>query len=158
MSDAKFPEVATGYPFPELERRVLERWRDERVFERSLEKTAGGAGFVFYDGPPTANNKPHVGHVVTRVVKDLFPRFRTMRGQHVARKAGWDTHGLAVEIEVEKSLGFSGKEQIEEHGIDAFNQACLDSVSIYERQWRLMSERVGYWIDLERAYVTSTLR
>ena len=154
MSRAKFPEVATGYPFPQLEQRVLERWRDERIFERSLEQTEAGASFVFYDGPPTANNKPHVGHVITRTIKDLFPRFRTMRGQHVARKAGWDTHGLAVEIEVEKNLGFSGKEQIEEHGIDAFNQACLDSVAVYERQWRLMSERVGYWIDLDRAYVT----
>ncbi len=154
MSSKKFPQVATGYPFPELEQRVLARWRDKRIFERSLEKTAGGTPFVFYDGPPTANNKPHVGHVITRVIKDLFPRFRTMRGQHVARKAGWDTHGLAVEIEVEKTLGFSGKEQIEQHGIGAFNQACLDSVSVYERQWRLMSERVGYWIDLERAYVT----
>ena len=154
MSSPEFPEVAGGYPFPELERRQLDRWRAERIFERSLEETATGAPFVFYDGPPTANNKPHVGHVVTRVVKDLFPRFRTMRGQHVARKAGWDTHGLAVEIEVEKSLGFSGKEQIEEHGMAAFNQACLDSVSVYERQWRRMSERVAYWIDLDRAYLT----
>ncbi len=154
MSRANFPAVATGYPFPELERRVLDRWRDERIFERSLEGTADGPAFVFYDGPPTANNKPHVGHVVTRVVKDLFPRFRTMRGQHVARKAGWDTHGLAVEIEVEKTLGFSGKEQIEEYGIAEFNRACLDSVAVYERQWRQMSERVGYWVDLDRAYVT----
>jgi isoleucyl-tRNA synthetase len=154
MSSAKFPDVAAGYPFPELERQILERWREGRVFERSLERTAAAAPYVFYEGPPTANNRPHVGHVVTRVVKDLFPRFRTMRGRHVARKAGWDTHGLAVEIEVEKTLGFSGKEQIEEYGIAAFNQACLDSVSVYERQWRLMSERVGYWIDLERAYVT----
>ena len=158
MSSAKFPQVAAGYPFPDLEQRVLERWRRERVFERSLEETNDGEGFVFYDGPPTANNKPHVGHVITRVIKDLFPRFRTMRGQHVARKAGWDTHGLAVEIEVEKSLGFSGKQQIEEHGISAFNQACLDSVAVYERQWRLMSERVGYWIDLDGAYVTYSNR
>ena len=154
MSRAKFPDVASGYPFPALEQKVLERWNAEKVFERSLERTADGAPFVFYDGPPTANNKPHVGHVVTRVVKDLFPRFRTMRGQHVARKAGWDTHGLAVEIEVEKTLGFSGKEQIEEHGIAEFNRACLESVGVYERQWRLMSERVGYWIDLDGAYVT----
>jgi isoleucyl-tRNA synthetase len=154
MSSEKFPDVAAGYPFPELERRVLDRWQDERVFERSLEQTSAGGSFVFYDGPPTANNRPHVGHVVTRVVKDLFPRFRTMRGQHVARKAGWDTHGLAVEIEVEKSLGFAGKEQIEEHGIARFNQACFESVGVYERQWRAMSERVGYWIDLDEAYVT----
>ena len=103
---------------------------------------------------PTANNVPHVGHVVTRVVKDLFPRYRTMRGYRVPRKAGWDTHGLAVEIEVEKRLGFSGKQQIEAYGIAAFNQACLESVHTYERQWRAMTERIGYWVDLDNAYYT----
>ncbi len=158
MSSPKFPDVAPGYPFPELERRILERWQRERVFERSLEATAEAEPFVFYEGPPTANNKPHVGHVVTRVVKDLFPRYRTMRGHHVARKAGWDTHGLPVEIEVEKTLGFSGKQQIEAYGIARFNQACLESVATYERQWRAMSERVGYWVDLDHAYVTYSNR
>ncbi len=149
-----FPKVPTGYPFPELERKVLADWREGEVFAKSLEKTAKGAPFVFYEGPPTANNAPHVGHVVTRVVKDLFPRFRTMQGHHVARKAGWDTHGLAVEIEVEKSLGFSGKQQIEEYGIARFNEKCLESVHTYERQWRAMTERVGYWTDLDDAYWT----
>lgn len=154
MSQKPFPDVPTGYPFPTLEQETLKRWREERIFERTLEQTAAGEPFVFFEGPPTANNVPHVGHVVTRVVKDLFPRFRTMQGRHVARKAGWDTHGLAVEIEVEKRLGFTGKKQIEEYGIEAFNRACLDSVSTYERQWRAMSERVGYWIDLDHPYLT----
>ena len=121
---------------------------------RASPKPSPAGEFVFFEGPPTANNVPHVGHVVTRVVKDLFPRYRTMRGYHVARKAGWDTHGLAVEIEVEKRLGFSGKQQIEAYGIAEFNQACLDSVHTYERQWRAMTERIGYWLDLDHAYFT----
>jgi|CXWL01.1.fsa_nt_gi isoleucyl-tRNA synthetase len=156
MSERRFPDVPGGYPFPALELATLDFWRRERIFERSLEATNDGPPYVFYDGPPTANNVPHVGHVVTRVVKDLFPRYRTMRGDHVARKAGWDTHGLPVEIEVEKALGFSGKEQIERFGIIPFNQACLDSVHTYERQWRAMTERVGYWVDLDHAYFTYT--
>ncbi len=154
MFPKPFPELPPGYPFPALEQEMLARWRQERIFERTLEQTRDGEPFVFFEGPPTANNVPHVGHVVTRVVKDLFPRFRTMQGRYVARKAGWDTHGLAVEIEVEKRLGFTGKKQIEEYGIEAFNRACLESVHTYERQWRAMSERVGYWLDLDRAYWT----
>ncbi len=156
MSDRRFPEVPGGYPFPRLEQEVLERWRSRGIFEKTLEKPSPQGEFVFFEGPPTANNVPHVGHVVTRVVKDLFPRFRTMRGYHVARKAGWDTHGLAVEIEVEKRLGFSGKQQIEAYGIAEFNRACLESVHTYERQWRAMTERIGYWLDLDHAYLTYT--
>ena len=151
MSD-RFPDVPGGYPFPALEREVLERWSREQTFEQTLAKD--GEEFVFYEGPPTANNVPHVGHVVTRVIKDLFPRYKTMRGYRVARKAGWDTHGLAVEIEVEKRLGFSGKQQIEAYGIAAFNRACLESVHTYERQWRAMTERIGYWTDLDHPYLT----
>ncbi|HXU45561.1 MAG TPA: class I tRNA ligase family protein, partial [Thermoanaerobaculia bacterium] len=154
MTDTRFPDLPGGYPFPALELEVLEQWREGRIFERSLERPAPRGDFVFYDGPPTANNVPHVGHVVTRVVKDLIPRFRTMRGYRVPRKAGWDTHGLPVEIEVEKRLGFSGKQQIEAYGIAAFNRACLESVGTYEKQWRAMTERVGYWLDLDRAYFT----
>ncbi|HEX6198984.1 MAG TPA: isoleucine--tRNA ligase, partial [Thermoanaerobaculia bacterium] len=154
MSDRRFPDVPTGYPFPELELRVLERWAERGIFRKSLEKPAPRGEFVFYEGPPTANNVPHVGHVLTRVVKDLFPRFRTMRGYHVARKAGWDTHGLPVEIEVEKRLGFSGKQEIEAYGIAEFNRACLESVRTYEREWRAMSERVAYWTDLDHPYFT----
>ena len=161
MTARRFPPVAQGYPFPAEERETLERWKNEKLFERTLEATAQGEPFVFFEGPPTANNTPHVGHVVTRVAKDIFPRFETMRGRHVARKAGWDTHGLAVEIEVEKRLGLSGKRDIEQlvagdrnASIAKFNQACLDSVSTYEKQWRAMTERVGYWIDLDDAYYT----
>ena len=154
MTEREFPPVPGGYPFPRLELEVLERWRRDSTFRRSVAQSAGRPEWVFYEGPPTANNVPHVGHVVTRVVKDLFPRYRTMRGFHVERKAGWDTHGLAVEIEVEKQLGFSGKQQIEAYGIAEFNKACLDSVHSYERQWRAMTERVGYWTDLDHAYYT----
>jgi isoleucyl-tRNA synthetase len=154
----RFPKVPSGYPFPELERRVLEEWKRREVFRRSLEQPAPRGDFVMYEGPPTANNTPHVGHVVTRAVKDLFPRFRTMQGFHVPRKAGWDTHGLPVEIEVEKRLGFTGKQQIEAYGIAEFNRACLESVHTYEKQWRAMTERVGHWIDLDDAYYTFSNR
>ncbi len=153
--DPAFPPVPGGYPFPDLERGILEFWQRERVFEASL--AAGDTDqrqFSFYEGPPTANNVPHVGHVVTRVIKDLYPRFRTMTGRRVPRKGGWDTHGLPVEIEVEKQLGFSGKQQIEDHGIEKFNRACLESVNVYERQWRSMTDRVGYWLDMDGAYLT----
>jgi len=154
VSGNRFPDVPGGYPFPALELEVLALWRREGIFAQSLKRPAPQGEFVFYEGPPTANNVPHVGHVVTRVVKDLFPRYRTMRGYHVPRKAGWDTHGLAVEIEVEKRLGFSGKRQIEAYGIAEFNRACLESVHTYEAQWRAMTERIGYWIDLDHAYRT----
>jgi len=158
MSDdrgQRFPEVPGGYPFPRLEREVLAEWSAGRIFEETQTRPAPRGDFVFFEGPPTANNVPHVGHVVTRVVKDLFPRYRTQRGYRVLRKAGWDTHGLAVEIEVEKRLGFSGgKRQIEAYGIAEFNRACLESVHAYERQWRAMTERIGYWIDLDHAYHT----
>ncbi len=154
MADRSFPKARAGYPFPELEAEVLEFWQHEKIFQRSVERNAGGPSYVFYEGPPTANNVPHVGHVVTRVVKDLFPRYRTMQGDQVLRKAGWDTHGLPVEIEVEKALGFSGKEQIEAFGIAEFNARCFDSVQTYERQWRAMSERVGYWTDFDNPYLT----
>jgi len=154
MSDSRFPDVPGGYPFPQLELDVLAEWKARDIFAQSLTKPAPRGDFVFFEGPPTANNVPHVGHVVTRVVKDLFPRYRTMRGHRVARKAGWDTHGLPVEIEVEKRLGFSGKQQIEAYGIEKFNQACLESVHTYERQWRAMTERIGYWLDLDHPYLT----
>src|SRR4051812_17431053 len=156
MSDKRFPDVPGGYPFPALEQQVLQEWKDQDVFEATLKRPSPEGSFVFYEGPPTANNVPHVGHVVTRVIKDLFPRYKTMRGFRVPRKAGWDTHGLAVEIEVEKRLGFAGKQQIEEYGIAAFNRACLESVHTYEAQWRAMTERIGYWLDLDHAYQTYT--
>ncbi len=154
MSRTPFPKVESGYPFAELELQQLQRWRDHDVFRLSLERTKNGPEFVFYDGPPTANNVPHVGHVVTRVAKDVIPRYRTMRGDHVTRKAGWDTHGLPVEIEIEKKLGITEKSQIEELGIAEFNKICLESVHKYEQEWRQMVERVGHWIDLEDPYFT----
>jgi isoleucyl-tRNA synthetase len=161
MTESRFPDVPGGYPFPKLELETLAAWKRERVFERTLEERRGADPFVFFEGPPTANNVPHVGHVLTRVVKDLFPRFQTMRGRYVARKAGWDTHGLAVEIEVEKALGLSGKKDIENlvpgdrrASIEAFNRKCFDSVMTYEEKWRAMSERVGYWIDMDDPYFT----
>jgi isoleucyl-tRNA synthetase len=155
MTDQRFPDVPAGYPFPQLEREVLAEWRAGGIFELTQTRPAPLGDFVFFEGPPTANNVPHVGHVVTRVVKDLFPRYRTQRGYRVLRKAGWDTHGLAVEIEVEKRLAFSGgKRQIEAYGIAEFNRACLESVHTYEKQWRAMTERIGYWLDLDHAYYT----
>lgn len=154
----RFPPVPTGYPFPRLEQEVLAEWAEAETFTKTLERPSPRGEWVFYEGPPTANNVPHVGHVVTRAVKDLYPRYRTMRGYRVPRKAGWDTHGLPVEIEVEKRLGFSGKQQIEEFGIAAFNRECLDSVRTYERQWRAMTERVGYWTDLDDPYFTFSNR
>ncbi|MDH3745402.1 MAG: isoleucine--tRNA ligase [Acidobacteriota bacterium] len=156
MSDRPFPTLPGGYPFPDLELEILRFWDENRIFAASLAQTEGGPDFLFYEGPPTANNKPHIGHVVTRAVKDLFPRFKTMQGFHVMRKAGWDTHGLPVEIEVEKALGFSGKKDIESYGVEKFNRACLESVDKYERQWREMTERIGFWMDLEQAYFTYT--
>ncbi len=165
MSDKPFPDLPSGYPFPQLEKAVLAFWKQERIFEQTLAARKGQPLFRFFEGPPTANNVPHVGHVLTRVVKDLFPRFQTMRGRFVPRRAGWDTHGLPVEIEVEKRLGLAGKRDIEalvsgdrRASIAAFNAACLESVSTYERDWRRMSERVGYWIDLDDPYVTYSNR
>lgn len=154
MNDRRFPDVPSGYPFPRLEEKILRRWDEAEIFRKSMEKPAPAGEFVLYEGPPTANNVPHVGHVPSRAIKDLFPRYRTMRGYHVDRKAGWDTHGLPVEIEVEKQLGFSGKEEIERYGIAEFNRACLESVRTYEREWRAMTERLGYWTDLDHAYFT----
>jgi isoleucyl-tRNA synthetase len=137
-----------------LERELLARWRDERLFERSLKAREGGEPFVFFEGPPTANGRPGIHHVFARTVKDLFCRHRAMRGHYVARKAGWDTHGLPVEIEVEKRLGISGKQQIEELGVAEFNRLCRESVWQYRGDWEKLSERIGYWLDYDRPYVT----
>ena len=137
-----------------LEEAVLERWREERTFARSLEQTEGSAEFVFYEGPPTANGRPGIHHVISRTIKDLVCRYQTMLGRHVTRIAGWDTHGLPVEIEAEKRLGISGKRQIEAIGVAAFNDACRESVFTYKEDWERLSERIGYWLDYSRPYVT----
>ncbi len=149
-----YKKVDTSLNFVEREKEIIDFWKKNHVFEKSVEKNVGGEEFSFFDGPPTANGKPHIGHVLTRSVKDAIPRYRTMKGYHVLRKAGWDTHGLPVELEVEKSLGLDGKKQIETYGIEPFNKKCKESVWKYQSEWEKMSDRVGYWVDMEHPYVT----
>ncbi|HEX4778130.1 MAG TPA: class I tRNA ligase family protein, partial [Acidimicrobiia bacterium] len=139
-----------------LEHGVLAQWRDDDVFARSLEQRSGAPEWVFYEGPPTANGRPGIHHVWARLFKDLFPRFHTMRGRYVARKGGWDCHGLPVEVEVEKELGFSGKPQIEEYGIEAFNRRCRESVHRYVEDFEALTSRIGMWLDTKDAYWTLT--
>ena len=151
--------MSERYPDPPpsllaLEEEMLERWRDEDLFSRQVEWSAGGDPFVFYEGPPTANGRPGLHHVIARTIKDLYCRHRTLMGRSVTRIAGWDTHGLPVEIEAEKKLGISGKPEIEAYGIAAFNDACRDSVFTYKEEWERLSERIAYWLDYSRAYVT----
>lgn len=149
-----YRKVDTSLNFVEREKEMIEFWKENRIFEKSIEKTKGGEEFSFFDGPPTANGKPHIGHILTRAMKDIVPRYQTMKGKHVLRKAGWDTHGLPVELEVEKSLGLDGKKQIETYGIEPFNQQCKQSVWKYTSEWKRMSDRVGYWVDMDNPYVT----
>jgi isoleucyl-tRNA synthetase len=148
--------VDTGQSFPALEERILGWWKEHSIFEKSLELRTGAPEWVFYEGPPTANGKPGVHHVLTRVFKDIYPRFKTMRGYHVGRRAGWDCHGLPVELEIEKRLGFDHKEQIEAYGVAAFNKLCRESVTAYVDDWNHMTERIGMWLDLDDAYMTMT--
>ncbi|WP_067922757.1 isoleucine--tRNA ligase [Alicyclobacillus shizuokensis] len=151
-----YRKVDAKEPAKAREQRVLSFWREHDVFRESERMREGSPEFVFYEGPPTANGRPHPGHVLTRVMKDVYPRYRTMKGFHVTRKAGWDTHGLPVEIEVEKKFGISGKKQIQEFGIERFVQECKNSVFTYEQTWRELSERLGYWVDLDNPYMTLT--
>ena len=137
-----------------MEDRVLARWRDGDVFRQSVEMRKGADPYVFYEGPPTANGRPGSHHVLSRVFKDIFPRFHTMRGRYVERKAGWDCHGLPVELEVEKQLGISGKPEIEAYGIAEFNARCRQSVSQYLDEWERLTERIGFWVDTADAYRT----
>ncbi|HET7417144.1 MAG TPA: isoleucine--tRNA ligase [Solirubrobacterales bacterium] len=149
-----FEPVDPKQSFPELEERMLARWREEGVFERSLEQRAGAPVWSFYEGPPTANGRPGSHHVLARVFKDVYPRYKTMCGYRVPRKAGWDCHGLPVELEVEKQLGISSKQEIEEFGIAEFNQRCRESVFEYVEEWNKLTERIAFWIDLDDPYVT----
>ena len=149
-----YDKVSTDLNFVEREKKVLDFWKENQVFETSREERKNGKTFTFYDGPPTANGKPHIGHVLTRVIKDIIPRYRTMKGYNVLRKAGWDTHGLPVELEVEKKLGLDGKEQIEEYGLAPFIQECKESVWKYKGMWEDFSNTVGYWVDMDDPYVT----
>lgn len=149
-----YDKVLTNLDFVEREKEILSFWKDNKIFEKSIESRKNGEVFTFFDGPPTANGKPHIGHILTRVVKDIIPRYKTMKGYKVLRKAGWDTHGLPVELEIEKKLGISGKPQIEEYGVEPFIKQCKDSVFTYESLWRTMSDRVGFWADMDNPYVT----
>ena len=149
-----FRPVDPRQSFPELEERVLERWRERDVFGRSLANREGAETWSFYEGPPTANGKPHAAHVLSRVFKDIYPRYKTMCGYRVPRKAGWDCHGLPVELEVEKELGISSKAEIEAYGIAEFNRRCRESVFAYVEEWNRLTERIGFWLDLENPYVT----
>ncbi len=149
-----YEKVSADLRFVEREKRIEEFWKTNRIFEKSMKMREGCPDFTFYDGPPTANGKPHIGHVLTRVIKDMIPRYKTMKGHHVLRKAGWDTHGLPVELEVEKLLGLDGKEQIEEYGLAPFIDRCKESVWKYKGMWEDFSSTVGFWADMDDPYVT----
>ncbi|MBE6808962.1 MAG: isoleucine--tRNA ligase [Ruminococcaceae bacterium] len=149
-----YNSISPNLNFVEEEKKIEKFWEDEKIFEKSIESRAKGEPYVFYDGPPTANGKPHIGHVLTRVIKDMIPRYRTMKGCMVPRKAGWDTHGLPVELEVEKLLGLDGKEQIEEYGLEPFIAHCKESVWKYKGMWEDFSKTVGFWADMDDPYVT----
>ncbi len=149
-----YNKVPTNVNFVEREREVLAFWREHDIFRKSIEGRKEGENYTFYDGPPTANGKPHIGHVLTRVIKDMIPRYRAMKGAHILRKAGWDTHGLPVELEVEKKLGLDGKEQIEQYGIAPFIDECKESVWKYKGMWEEFSGIVGFWADMDDPYVT----
>jgi isoleucyl-tRNA synthetase len=149
-----FEPIKQGESFPQIEERILRRWKELGVFEKSLEQREGSERFVFFEGPPTANGRPGSHHVLSRVFKDIFPRYKTMQGFKVDRKAGWDCHGLPVELEIEKELGLSNKHEIENYGIAAFNEKCRDSVLRYVEDWNALTERIGFWIDLDDPYKT----
>ena len=149
-----YRRVESKQRFPELEERVLQRWRETDLFRRTVENRTGAEVWSFFEGPPTANGRPGSHHVLSRVFKDVYPRYRTMRGFSVPRKAGWDCHGLPVELEIEKELGISSKQEIEAFGIAEFNIRCRESVFAYVEDWNRLTERIGFWIDLDDPYVT----
>ncbi len=152
--DRQFKAVRPAVNYPEMEEQILQLWRERNVFQRSMAERLGGPEYVFHEGPPTANGRPGIHHVLARAFKDIFPRYKTMQGYYVQRRGGWDTHGLPVEIEVEKRLGLTGKQQIEEFGIAEFNQLCRQSTMDYIEEWERVTERMAYWVDLKSAYVT----
>ena len=149
-----YEKVSPELNFKQRERDVLDFWQKNDIFQKSMTQRAGGPTYTFYDGPPTANGKPHIGHVLTRAIKDMIPRYRAMKGYMVPRKAGWDTHGLPVELEVEKSLGLDGKDQIEAYGLEPFIKKCRESVWTYKGMWEDFSGTVGFWADMDNPYVT----
>ena len=149
-----YNKVETNMNFVDREKQTEKIWEDHDIFKKSMEQRKQGETYTFYDGPPTANGKPHIGHVLTRVIKDMIPRYQTMKGKYVPRKAGWDTHGLPVELEVEKMLGLHGKEQIEEYGVEPFIKKCKESVWKYRGMWEDCSGTVGLWADMDSPCVT----
>ena len=149
-----YKKVSTDLNFVDREKEIEKYWGDNDIFQKSMDSRKEGETYTFYDGPPTANGKPHIGHVLTRVIKDMIPRYQTMKGQFVPRKAGWDTHGLPVELEVEKKLGLDGKDQIEEYGMEPFIKECKESVWQYKEMWEDFSGTVGFWADMDNPYVT----
>jgi len=149
-----YSKVDTNMNFVEREHKVIDFWKEKKIFQKSMDSRKDGETYTFYDGPPTANGKPHIGHVLTRVIKDMIPRYQTMKGRFVPRKAGWDTHGLPVELEVEKFLGLNGKDQIEEYGMEPFIRQCKESVWKYKGMWEDFSQTVGFWADMDDPYVT----
>ena len=149
-----YNKVDTNLNFVDREAEVLKFWKENDIANKCISNREGCDTFTFYDGPPTANGKPHIGHVLTRVIKDMLPRYQSMKGKKVLRKAGWDTHGLPVELEVEKLLGLDGKEQIEKYGIEPFIKKCRESVWKYKGMWEEFSDVVGFWADMEHPYIT----
>ena len=149
-----FDAVPSSVNLPKQEEKIIRFWKERQIYEKTLAARRGAPPFVFYEGPPTANGLPHPGHCLTRAIKDLFPRYKTMRGYFCERKGGWDTHGLPVEVEVCKELGIHSKEEIEHFGVEPFIHKCIESVFRYVRQWEELTERIGFWIHLDEAYVT----
>ena len=149
-----FKHVASRVSFPQMEEKILDWWQEKDIFRRSVEARQGGPRFVLYDGPPTLNGHPAIHHVLTSAFKDVIPRYKVMKGYYAPRIGGWDTHGLPVELEVERQLGFSSKTQIEEYGVNRFNELCRESVNSYKGEFEQLIGRSGYWIDLEHPYIT----
>ena len=156
MAREVYEKVSTNLNFVNREKETRAFWEANSIFEKSIKMREGSENYTFFDGPPTANGKPHIGHVLTRVIKDMVPRYFTMKGRRVLRKAGWDTHGLPVELEVEKKLGIDGKDQIEAYGLEPFIAHCKESVWNYKEMWEDFSGTVGFWADMENPYVTYT--
>ena len=154
VSQQTFDDVSPQVDLAQIDRDAQSLWDERRIFEKTTEGREDREPFVFYEGPPTANGMPHPGHVLTRVMKDVFLRYQTMRGRYVPRRAGWDTHGLPVEVEVEKALGISGRAAIAEYGVEPFAKECIESVFKYIDHWRTMTRRIGFWVDMDQAYVT----
>ncbi|MCK5618637.1 MAG: class I tRNA ligase family protein, partial [Candidatus Krumholzibacteria bacterium] len=154
MGDKRFKQISTPDRVPQAEMGTVEFWDENKIFEKSVSSRPDENRFVFYEGPPTANGKPGVHHVIARLCKDLVCRYKTMRGYQVIRKAGWDTHGLPVEIEVEKELRISGREAIVAHGVEPFVRRCVENVFRYTEEWTQFTEKLGFWLDLDDAYVT----